>query len=181
MAAPPAPNRTPSCRPAVPPPPVSGAVVGYGRADGMMVCELAGWVAAVWVGCAADDVWEPDDACDDDGPPDADADAEVEADDEARAEVFVPLDDAAVDRVVALLDDPWPVGDGVRVPVWIADELGVCVAGVTMVGVADPVPPMHPDTVTANSTAPAAERPANSHRVCASGMVRRIFMNPPPI
>ena len=174
----------------MPPPPVSGAVVGNGRADGMAVCVLAEWVAAGFVGCVAawvaDDVCEPDDACDADGLPDeddpavGDAEACAEADADARAEVLVPPDEVALDRADAVLECPWPVGDGVRVPVWVTDELGVCVAGVTVDGVPEPVP-MHPVTVTASSTAPAAERPANSHPVCASGTVGRIFMNPPPI
>jgi hypothetical protein len=77
-----------------------------------------------------------------------------------------------------------PVGDGVRVPGWPVDDDGVDVrgVGVKIVGTADPPLPMHPDTVTARRTAPAAVRPANSHPLCAAlGMVRRIFMNPPPL
>jgi hypothetical protein len=183
MAAPPAPNRTPSCRPAVPPPPVSGAVVGNGRVDGTAVCVLAGCVAAVCVGCGVDDGRDPDgvrdacgvdDACDADGLPDAEAGAE------ARAEVLTP-GEVALDLAEEALVDPSPVGDGVRVPGCVSDEADVCGVGVKMVGVADPPPPIHPDTVTASSAAPAAERPAKSHPVCASGMVRRIFMNPPLI
>ena len=47
-ATPPAPNRTPSCSPAVPPPPVSGAAVGYAVLTGADECVGAGVVAA-WV------------------------------------------------------------------------------------------------------------------------------------
>jgi hypothetical protein len=60
------------------------------------------------------------------------------------------------------------------------DEADVPDVGALTDGVADPLPAMHPVTVTARSTAPAAERPANSHPICASEVVRRIFMNPPP-
>jgi hypothetical protein len=162
-------------------------VVGNGRA----VCVPAERFAAVPVGCAvaacvADDVCDPDDACDADGLADADdaaaADPDVcaDADADAWAEVLVAPDDVALDGADAVPECPWPVGDGVRVPAWITAELGVCVAGVTVDGVPEPVP-MHPVTVAARSTAPAPERPANSNRACAPGMVRRIFMNPPPI
>jgi hypothetical protein len=158
----------------VPPPPVSGAEVGNGRVDGMTVCVLAGCVACgVVVGCDAAEVRDAVDVCDADGLPDAEADA--------RAEALLPPDDVAVDLVEALLEAAWPVGDGVRVPGWVADEPVVRGDGVGMDGVPDPVPPMHPETVTASNTAPAAERPANSQPECASGVVRRIFMNPPPI
>ena len=159
-------------------------MVGYGRVDGMTVCELAGCVAAVCVGCVAGcEACDADDVRDADGVRDADdvRDADGIPDADARAEVFAVPDDLAADPVEALLVAPWPVGDGVRAPVLAADEPDVCGDGVKMVGVADPVPPMHPETVTARSTAPAAERPANSHPVCASEVVRRIFMNPPPI
>jgi hypothetical protein len=106
---------------------------------------------------------------------DADADAE------ARAEDLVPPCEVALDFAEAPLECSWPVGDGVRVPELVPGEADVCGVGVKMDGVADPPPPVHPETATARSTAPAAERPANSHPACASGMVRRIFMNPPPI
>src|SRR6266568_2200816 len=131
MAAPPAPKRTPSWRPAVPPPPVSGAVVGNGRVDGMAVWVLAGCVAAVCVGrgvagCDATDVRDEDDVCDADGLPDAETDAETDADADAdaRAEVLVPPDAVALDLAETLLEGPWPVGDGVRVP-GVPDEADV--------------------------------------------------------
>ena len=167
----------------MPPPPVSGAVVGNGRVDGMAVCVPAGCVAAVCVGCGvagcdADDVRDEDDVGDADGL--SDADGLPDADAEARAEVLVPPDAVALDLEETLLEGPWPVGDGVRVP-GVPDEADVCGDGVKMDGVPDPLPPMHPETVTARSSAPAAERPATSHPVRASGMVRSIFMNPPPI
>jgi hypothetical protein len=69
-------------------------------------------------------VCEPDDACDANGLPDEDdaaeagveawAEADVEAGADARAEL--PPDDVVLGLVEALLDDFWPVGEGVRVP-----------------------------------------------------------------
>src|ERR1700722_11488078 len=57
IAAPPRPNRVPSCRPAVPPPPVCGAPFGIGVADGVaedvgvgVRVGVAGWAGrAEWV------------------------------------------------------------------------------------------------------------------------------------
>jgi hypothetical protein len=145
---------------------------------------LAGCVAVGCgvAGCDAADVRDEDDVCDADGLPDAETDAETDADTDAdaRAEVVVPPDAVALDLAETLLEGPWPVGDGVRVP-GVPDEADVRGDGVKMVGLADPPLPMHPETVTARSTAPAAERPVTSHPVRASGMVRRIFMNPPPL
>jgi hypothetical protein len=146
-------------------------------------------VLAGCVACDPDEVCDPDDACDAEGLPVAVADeaglpdelCPAEAGAEARAEVLLPPDEAALDRAEALPEDFWPVGDGVRVPGWLDEVADVAGVGVKMDGVADPPPPMHPVTVTASSTAPAAERPANSQPACAPGTVKRILMNPPPI
>jgi hypothetical protein len=158
--------------------------VGNGRVDGIAVWALA-VARAVRLGPGVV-AW----ACD--GLPEAEAFAL------ALTLVLVALGEVAVEVVlgdVALCDvalDPadgtlvearWPVGDGVRVP-WLAvedDPLSFGV-GVKIVGTAEPPPPMHPESVTARSAAPAAARPANSHPLCAvSGLIKRIFTNPPPL
>ncbi len=76
--------------------------------------------------------------------------------------------------------EPWPVGEGVRVPALVDEECPVPGAvGVKIVGTDDP-PPVQAETVSVRSTAPAADRPAISHAPwAATGGVRRIFMNPP--
>ena len=59
VARPPAPNSTPSCRPAVSPPPVSGAAVGYA---GAAECVGGGGVAELEA-CAELDAWAELEAC----------------------------------------------------------------------------------------------------------------------
>ena len=124
----------------MPPPPVSGAVVGNGRVDGTAVCVLAGCVTAVCVGCGVDDGREPAGVCDADGVCDVDGvcdtdgvrDAGVcdaEAGAEARVEVLTP-GDVALDLAEAVLDEPPPVGDGVRVAGLPLDDADVCGVGV---------------------------------------------------
>jgi hypothetical protein len=98
--------------------------------------------------------------------------AEVDADAPARPVVEVCAG-VPGDR------DPWPVGDGVRVPACVCDEGGVCTEGVKIVGTDEP-PPVQAETVTAMRMAPAAERPAVSHTPWVSpGGVSRTFMSPP--
>jgi hypothetical protein len=61
---------------------------------------------------------------------------------------------------------PAPVGDGVRVLEWVADEPCplVCGVGVKTEGTDEPLPlAVQAETATARRTAPAAERPAISH------------------
>jgi hypothetical protein len=99
-----------------------------------------------------------------------------------RAVVRVLPGDALAPAVAVFRGDAvWPVGDGVRVPGLAVDEacaLG-CGDGVKIDGTDEP-PPVQAETVTARRTAPAAERPAISHAPrAATGVVRRIFMNPP--
>jgi hypothetical protein len=151
----------------VPPPPVSGAAVGYAGVAGADVCVGAGvvgaWVVGAWVGVAGAEL----EACVELG-----VLAELEAGAElgALAEVDAwgePEADAPPPAVEVALDEPLddleasPVGDGVRVPA--VDEECPPVSG-----------------VGARRTAPAAERPAISHAPwAATGGNRSIFMNPP--
>jgi hypothetical protein len=65
---PPTPNSTPSCRPAVPPPPVSGAAVGYA---GAAVCAGGRGVGELEA-CAELVAWAELEAC-------AELDAELDA------------------------------------------------------------------------------------------------------
>jgi hypothetical protein len=65
-------------------------------------------------GCDADEVCDPDEACDADAV--CDANGVPDADAEAWAEVLVVAVDVPLDLAEALLEAPWPVGDGVRVP-----------------------------------------------------------------
>jgi len=200
-ASPPTPNSRPSCRPAVPPPPVSGAAVGMAGAAGADVCVARGVDGRADVGVTV-------------------ADAEAEAYGElATDRELVTWGELATDRELVtwgelvtcgelatggelavcaelgtdapgrlgaeacgeLLGDrvPWPpVGDGVRVPACVSDDGGVCTGGRT---VGDGVgPPVQAETAITIRTAPAAERPAVSHAPWASpGGVSRTFMNPP--
>jgi hypothetical protein len=154
----------------VPPPPVSGAAVGYAGAD---VCVVGAGVTLVWVGLGVDEAdacgepedeaeaWDELDAC---GDPDADTPSLL---------VEVALADAPSDVL-----DPWPEGDGVRVPDCVV-ELCPLGDGVKIDGTDEPLL-VQAETVTARRTAPAAERPAISHALwAATGGIRRIFMNPP--
>jgi hypothetical protein len=90
-------------------------------------------------------------------------------------EALAPADDA-----LALVEAP-PDGEGVRVPAWALDAGPLAGGvGVKIDGVDDALPPLQAETVTASSTAPAAERPAISHApLAATGGVRHTFMNPP--
>jgi hypothetical protein len=156
----------PSWRPAVPPPPVSGAVVGYVEATGAEVCVTGAEDGAVVAG----------------GFDDAEADACGEPDVLVCVVGDVPA--CAVGDVPAppvLVDVSPSAGDGMRLPVWPAEDPCplVCGVGVKTEGTDEP-PPVQADTANARSTAPAAERPAISHAPWAAlGLVRRIFMNPP--
>jgi hypothetical protein len=157
-----------SWRPAVPPPPVSGAVVGYAGATGAAVCVTGAEdgtvdgavVAGGFDEAGADTCGEPVLACGE------------------------PVLACAVGDVLApavLVDVPPSVGDGARLPEWPAEDPCplVCGVGVKTDGTDEP-PPVQADTANARSTAPAAERPAISHAPWAAlGLVRRIFMNPP--
>ena len=156
----------------MPPPPVSGAAVGYVGA-GAEVCVVGAGVA-VWVGLgvaesdARDEVedeaeaWDELDVC---GDPDADAPT-------------LPVEVAAADAPSDDLE-PWPVGDGVRVPDCDEECPPADGVGVKIVGTDEP-PPVQAETVIAKRMAPAAERPAISHGPwAATGGVRRMFMNPP--
>jgi hypothetical protein len=103
------------------------------------------------------------------------------ADTEADARGVLDVLACAVGDVLApsvLVDEAPPDGDGVRVA---ADEVVVLVDGVGVkTDGTDEPPPVQAETVTATSTAPAAERPAISHAPRAAlGLARRIFMNPP--
>ena len=166
----------------MPPPPVSGAAVGYAGVAGADVCVGAGvvgaWVVGAWVvGAWVVGAWVVG----------AVAELEVCAELEAGAEVDAwgePEADAPPPAVAVALEEPLddleasPVGDGVRVPT--VDEEWPPVAGVGVkVGTEEP-PPVQAETVTARRTAPAAERPAISHAPwAATGGIRRMFMNLP--
>ena len=183
---PPAPNRTPSCRPAVPPPPVSGAAVGNAVPAGADECvgaeECVGADVAAWV-CVA--VGELEACAELDARAELDACAELDEDAWGEPEAEAPpraVEVALEDELEELEDDldACPVGDGVRVPAPVEEECPpVGAVGVKIDGTEEP-PLVQAETVTARSTAPAAERPAISHAPwAATGGVRRIFMNPP--
>ena len=96
----------------------------------MAVCVAAGWVAPepVCLGRGvgewdADGVGDPDDGREADGVPDVLAVADTDTD--ARADVLLAPGDVALDPAEALLEDPCPVGDGVRVPGWVDDVADV--------------------------------------------------------
>jgi hypothetical protein len=157
----------PSWRPAVPPPPVSGAVVGYAGATG-----AEARVTGAEDGTA--DGEEVDGAVVAGGFDDAGADACGEPGVLACAELDVLAS-------AVLVDVSPPVGDGMRLPGWPAEDPCplVCGVGVKTDGTDEP-PLVQADTANARSTAPAAERPAISHAPWAApGLVRRIVMNPP--
>jgi hypothetical protein len=157
----------------VPPPPVSGAAVGYAGAE---VCVVGAGVA-VWVGLGVVE----SDAC---GEPEDEAvvdelDARGALADEAAARD--ELDACGDPDADAPPDDlePWPEGEGVRVPDCDEECPFVGAVGVKIVGTDEP-PPVQAETAIAKRMAPAAERPAISHGPwAATGGVRRIFMNPP--
>jgi hypothetical protein len=169
----------------VPPPPVSGAAVGYAGVAGADVCVGAGvvgaWVVGAWVGVAGAEL----EACVELG---VLAELEAGAELEALAEVDAwgePEADAPPPAVEVALDEPLddleasPVGDGVRVPTVDEECPPVWGVGVKVPGNEEP-PPEQAETVTARRTAPAAERPAISHAPwAATGGNRSIFMNPP--
>ncbi|TVZ04388.1 hypothetical protein EAS64_18650 [Trebonia kvetii] len=74
---------------------------------------LVGWGVA---GCDADEVCDPYEACDADAVDVCDAAGVPDAGAEAWAEVLAVAVDVPLDPAEALLEAPWPVGDGVRVP-----------------------------------------------------------------
>lgn len=154
----------------MPPPPVSGAAVGYavfagadvGVADA--VCEFDG-STVVTPGLAA-------------GEAVAVAVAEAEACDELDAETCDELDAGTAPRPVAGAVER-PPGEAVRLAddVPEAPDTPVCGVGVKVDG--DDPPEVQAETATATRTAPAAERAAVSHALgVAPGLVRRIFANP---
>ncbi len=158
----------------MPPPPVSGAVVGYAGATGAEVCVTG----------AEDETadGEADGAVVAGGFDDAGADARGEPDVLACAVGVVrACAEPDVPAPGVLVDVSPPAGDGARVPGWPAEDPCPLVGGVGVKteGTDEP-PPVQADTANARSTAPAAERPAISHAPCAAlGLVRRIFMNHP--
>lgn len=169
------PNSTPSCRPAVPPPPVWGAVVGKAVFTG--ADAVAGGVDGRIV--VTDGLTEAE------ADADAGVDTGVEADTDADAGACGEPDAGAparrvTDAVGAELPDDrdaWPAGKEVR-----ALDCGpVCgpVCGLGLEVSVDP-PPVQAETATATRTAPAAERPTVSHAPRAlPGTVRDIFMSHP--
>lgn len=171
---PPIPNSSPSCTPAVPPPPVSGADVGKLGFTALDVCVAAGvdGSSVVTPGLAETDVVaraEPETDAD------AETEAEAEAEDETRAEPDAdapPLVDTDAPPLVVDADREAGVVDA---PDCELDEF-VCGVGVKVD--AAPPPPEQAETATATRTAPAAERPAISHAPwVAPGLVRRISTN----
>ena len=107
---------------------------------------------------------------------DACADPEEDACAEPDADALALL--LAADELRDVLDD-WPV-DGVRVPEPLAaEDPPICGVDVKTDGIDEP-PAVQAETVSARSTAPAAERPAIGHasRAATAG-IRRIFMYPP--
>lgn len=163
----------------MPPPPVSGAVVGKVVAG---VCDGGGGVAVLVGGgvgdceaCAELEAEAELEAC-----VELDACAELEADGEPEAEA--PPRAVEVALADELLDDleTCPEGDGVRVAPPVDEECPLAGAvGVKIDGTEEP-PPVQAETVTARRIAPAAERPAIGHAPwAATGGIRRIFMNPP--
>lgn len=156
----------------MPPPPVSGAAVGYGVVTGTVVRAGAGvgrWLAgvALAVGVALSDGLGVDVAV-----PDALA-VDVAVPDALGFDVAVP--DALADALavgvafgVAVLRPT--VGVLTGPVVWDGDRVGGC--GVKIDGATDEdgEPPVQAATVIAMSTAPAVARAA---------MIRRTFMKPP--
>jgi hypothetical protein len=182
--APPTPNSRPSWRPAVPPPPVSGAAVGNCVTVAVVVTVARGVDAARLerVGVAVGE-----DAAGELGARVAEAETETEAETEALAVVTRP-EAAALAAVLpaarllvagCVVVDPPPAGDGVRAPECVAEPDDVSGVGTKVDGTEEPVP-MQAETVTVSRTAPAARRPAASQapRV-AAGVLSRIFMDPP--
>ena len=183
--APPMPNSRPSWRPAVPPPPVSGAAVGN--------CVTVAVAVAVTVACGVDEARiervgvaagvEPAGEL---GTRVAEAETETETETEAETEALAVVTRpgagvlAAVLLVAgcALVDRPSP-GEGVRVSGCVAAPEDVTGVGVKVDGTEDPLA-VQAETAIASRTAPAARRPAAS---CASrvaaGVLSRIFMDPP--
>ena len=167
---PPIPNSSPSCTPAVPPPPVSGADVGKLGFTALDVCVAAGvdGSSVVTPGLAETDVVaraEPETDADADA--ETEAEAEAEDEDETRAEPDADAPPLVVDadREAGVVDAP-------------DCELDEFVCGVGVKVDAAPPPPEQAETATATRTAPAAERPAISHAPwVAPGLVRRISTN----
>jgi hypothetical protein len=146
----------------VPPPPVCGAAVGYGAADGIVAGAVVGAVL-VGFGVGEIEAWGLADAV-------------------GRVVAGVLAGDALAPPVAGFpVDGLWPVGDGVRVPGLLVDEACALGGGVGVkIDGTDEPPPVQAVTVIARRTAPAAERPAITHAPWAvTGVVRRIFMNPP--
>jgi len=183
---PPMPNSRPSCRPAVPPPPVSGAAVGT-NGD----CVTVAWTVtvAVTVACGVDEarverlgVADGEAAAGELGARVAEEETETETETETEAwAVDRPVEELLVLAcVVAAEDPPPPAGDGVWVAGFVAEpDDDVNGVGVKVDGTEEPLGEQA-ETATVSRTAPAARRPAASHasRV-AAGVVSRIFMDPP--
>ena len=165
--APPMPNSRPSCRPAVPPPPVSGAAVGK---DGV-AAECTGVDDGADDGAGVDDWVAGADVL---GVPEAEARAVVDL-----LVAALPLAGLLVPGLLVVEVRP-PGGDGVRVAgCVVAPEEDVSGVGVKVDGTEEP-PDVQAETSAASRTAPAARRPAVSRasRVTA-GVLSRIFMDPP--
>ncbi len=185
--APPMPNSRPSWRPAVPPPPVSGAAVGNCVTVAVVVTVARGVdEARIERVCVADGEEE---AAGELGARVAEAEAETETDAETEALAVVTRPEAGVLAPVlpaalllvagCVVVDPPPATDGVRDAECAAEPDDVSGVGTKVDGTEEP-PPMQAETVTVSRTAPAARRPAASHasRV-AAGVLSRIFMDPP--
>jgi len=193
--APPMPSSRPSWRPAVPPPPVSGAAVGNCVTVAVVVTVARGVdEARIERVCVADG---EEDAAGDPGARVAEAEAETETETETDAETEAETEALAVVTrpeagvLAAVLPaalllvagcvvvDPPPATDGVRDAECAAEPDDVSGVGTKVDGTEEP-PPMQAETVTVSRTAPAARRPAASHasRV-AAGVLSRIFMDPP--
>ncbi len=186
--APPRPNSRPSCRPAVPPPPVSGGAVGNCVTVAVAVTVARG-VDGVWVAdgvrVEAAGVADEVDGAAELGARVAEEETETETETETDAVAVVTLPSMGVDVAGVLVAgrvvvDPPPVGDGVRVagcPPEPDDD--VSGDGVKVDGTEEP-PAVQAEAATVSSTTPAARRPAASHasRV-AAGVLSRIFMDPP--
>ena len=150
----------------MPPPPVSGAAVGYKNVD----CAAEGRVECAGVAdrVAGADVRGEDVA----GEPEAEAFTVVVA-------LTVVVVRPGAGLLVAVDEDRPPVGDGVLVAGCVVDPDGVSGDGVKVPGTEEP-PDVQAATVTASRTAPAARRPAVSHAsLVAAGVLSRIFMDPP--
>jgi hypothetical protein len=200
IAAPPRPNSVPSCSPAVPPPPVCGAPLGMGVADG--VAECVG--SAVWVG-VAEGVADRETVTEGDGEALLDTrgtadDLEGEALADGLAELPVglaeagevvalreadgladPVGPAPLPDVFSLLDAPPVCGEGepapdavaVAVPLYRPED-AVPEEGEKIAGIEEDAPEVQADTDTDSRTVTVAQPAAVSRALLT-------FMKPPYI